>query len=34
MSAKKKSAPTVGAAEGTIRKYSNFSLAEKERVVK
>lgn len=32
--AEKESAPTVGAAEGTIRKYSNFSLAEKERVVK
>lgn len=34
MSAKKKSAPTVGAAEGTKRNYSNFSLIEKERVVK
>lgn len=32
--AEKESAPTVGAAEGTIRKYSNVSLSEKERVVK
>lgn len=31
---KKKSAPTVGAVKGTIRKHFNFSLTEKERVVK
>lgn len=30
----KESAPTVGAAEGTIRNNSNFSLIEKEWNVK
>ena len=30
----KESAPTVGAAEGTNKKYHNFSLIEKEWNVK
>ena len=30
----KESAPTVGAAEGTKKKYNNFSLIEKEWNVK
>ena len=32
--AEKESAPNAATSEGTIRKYSGFSLTEKERVVK
>ncbi len=34
MSAKKKSAPTVGAAEGTRKKYHTSILAQKGGAVK
>lgn len=32
--AENESAPNAATSEGTIRKYSNVSLSEKERVVK